>query len=186
MTPMRRYRFPSVDMLLIALAAIVGVIAVAGVVLAILAYGKINPTIQAIQAERARNVRANCLDTNGRHDRTIATLDRRLQVAVRRADRTRDRALRVQGCIRSLTDRAEGIQRDGDLEAFLREAAAARRMDHRFAVARRYELIAHRAHRRQLSARRRMLGADPRVNLIAVTAGPACRAEYPRPSLLPF
>jgi hypothetical protein len=102
------------------------------------------------------------------------------------ADRTRDRNLRVQGCIRSLTDRAEGIQRDGDLEAFLREAAAARRMDHRFAVARRYELIAHRAHRRQISASRRMLGADPRVSLIAVTAGPACRAEYPAPSLLPF
>jgi hypothetical protein len=95
MTPMRRYRFPSVDMLLIALAAIVGVIAVAGVVLAILAYGKINPTIQAIQAERARNVRANCLDTNGRHDRTIATLDRRLQVAVRRAPPAQARQIRA-------------------------------------------------------------------------------------------
>jgi cell division protein FtsN len=95
MTPMRRYRFPSVDILLVALAVIVGIIAATGVVLAILAYGKINPTIQAIQAERARNVRANCLDTNDRHDRTIATLDRRLQVAVRRAPPAQARQIRA-------------------------------------------------------------------------------------------
>lgn len=102
--------------------------------------------------------------------------DRRADLRQQQIDQA---AFSRAGCERSLTDRAEGIQRDMDLEEFLREAARARRADGQDRVADAYLAIAERAAVRERSARRRMLGADPSPQRIAATRAIACRRAYP-------
>ena len=89
-----------------------------------------------------------------------------------------------QGCERTLTDRAEGIQRDQDITEFALAAAKKNRQVGGTAevkAAEKYERIARRAERRQTSARTRMLGADPMPARITADARAACAQAYPLP-----
>lgn len=107
----------------------------------------------------------------------------------READRQRaydarvaDRSNRIAACVRGLTDRAEGIQRDQDIAHGFDTAARRSRSQEQPRFAGIYEGIAGRARTRERSARSRMLGADPDPARIALTARPACEAENPPPA----
>jgi hypothetical protein len=68
------------------MVGVVGILVVALTIVAILLFikvdaqvGRVDAGLRAQKAERARNTLSNCLQTNMRHDATIAALDRQIR-----------------------------------------------------------------------------------------------------------